>query len=55
MTINDLKTNVFVMEKSIEVNSSKHKKDEEADCSRKDKGKKGKGYKRLKCQGSKVQ
>ena len=42
VTINDLRTNVFLLEKSTEVNSSSCKKDEEIGSSRKIQGKKGK-------------
>ena len=42
MTINDFRSNTFILQKSTEVNSSKQEKDAEADSLKKAKGKKGK-------------
>jgi len=42
VTVNDLRTNVSLLEKSTEANSSRCKKDEETGSSRKIQGKKGK-------------
>jgi len=43
MTLNDLRTNVFLFQKSTKVNSFRQEKDEEIDSLRKAKGKKEKG------------
>ena len=42
VTVNDLRTNVFILEKSMEASSSRCEKDEEIGSSRKIQGKKGK-------------
>jgi len=42
VTVNNLSTNVSLLEMSIEANSSKYEKDEETSSSRKIQGKKGK-------------